>query len=143
VWTKLKVKWKRLLDYDKEKLQERLAKLMVVLLYLRWCCSEVEWKRKKDRVDDALHASCCSWRRNCCRRWCCLLRAKNVLSSKADNADEATGIQIVSRAVESPLRTIVENAGLEGSVVVAKLLKVQVIWIQCQNRRVCWHACSR
>jgi chaperonin GroEL len=50
-----------------------------------------------------------------------LLRAKSVLSAKPDNADEATGIQIISRAVESPLRTIVENAGLEGSVVVAKV----------------------
>jgi chaperonin GroEL len=68
-----------------------------------------------------LHAT-----RSCRRRYCCwggvaLLRAKSVLSAiKPDNADEATGIQIISRAVESPLRTIVENAGLEGSVVVAK-----------------------
>jgi chaperonin GroEL len=111
-------------DYDKEKLQERLAKLAggVAVLYVG-AASEVEMKEKKDRVDDALHATRAAVEEGIVAGGgVALLRAKNALSSlKADNADEATGIQIISRAVESPLRTIVENAGLEGSVVVAKV----------------------
>ena len=111
-------------DYDKEKLQERLAKLAggVAVLYVG-AASEVEMKEKKDRVDDALHATRAAVEEGIVAGGgVALLRAKAALSSiKADNADEATGIQIVSRAVESPLRTIVENAGLEGSVVVAKV----------------------
>jgi len=111
-------------DYDKEKLQERLAKLAggVAVLYVG-AASEVEMKEKKDRVDDALHATRAAVEEGIVAGGgVALLRAKSSLVSiKADNADEATGIQIVSRAVESPLRTIVENAGLEGSVVVAKV----------------------
>ena len=111
-------------DYDKEKLQERLAKLAggVAVLYVG-AASEVEMKEKKDRVDDALHATRAAVEEGIVAGGgVALLRAKSALSSiKADNADEATGIQIVFRAVESPLRTIVENAGLEGSVVVAKV----------------------
>lgn len=111
-------------DYDREKLQERLAKLAggVAVLYVG-AASEVEMKEKKDRVDDALHATRAAVEEGIVAGGgVALLRAKNVLATlKADNADEATGIQIVSRAVESPLRTIVENAGLEGSVVVAKV----------------------
>ena len=111
-------------DYDKEKLQERLAKLAggVAVLYVG-AASEVEMKEKKDRVDDALHATRAAVEEGIVAGGgVALLRAKTVLSTlKADNADEATGIQIVSRAVEAPLRTIVENAGLEGSVVVAKV----------------------
>lgn len=111
-------------DYDKEKLQERLAKLAggVAVLYVG-AASEVEMKEKKDRVDDALHATRAAVEEGIVAGGgVALLRAKNALAAiKADNADEATGIQIVSRAVESPLRTIVENAGLEGSVVVAKV----------------------
>lgn len=111
-------------DYDKEKLQERLAKLAggVAVLYVG-AASEVEMKEKKDRVDDALHATRAAVEEGIVAGGgVALLRAKGVLSKiKADNADEATGIQIVSRAVEAPLRTIVENAGLEGSVVVAKV----------------------
>ena len=111
-------------DYDKEKLQERLAKLAggVAVLYVG-AASEVEMKEKKDRVDDALHATRAAVEEGIVAGGgVALLRAKNALASiKADNADEATGIQIVFRAVESPLRTIVENAGLEGSVVVAKV----------------------
>ncbi|WP_298116060.1 chaperonin GroEL [Flavobacterium sp.] len=111
-------------DYDKEKLQERLAKLAggVAVLYVG-AASEVEMKEKKDRVDDALHATRAAVEEGIVAGGgVALLRAKNALSTiKADNADEATGIQIVFRAVESPLRTIVENAGLEGSVVVAKV----------------------
>jgi chaperonin GroEL len=111
-------------DYDKEKLQERLAKLAggVAVLYVG-AASEVEMKEKKDRVDDALHATRAAVEEGIVAGGgVALLRAKSVLEKlKADNADEATGIQIVSRAVEAPLRTIVENAGLEGSVVVAKV----------------------
>ena len=111
-------------DYDKEKLQERLAKLAggVAVLYVG-AASEVEMKEKKDRVDDALHATRAAVEEGIVAGGgVALLRAKNALAAlKADNADEATGIQIISRAVESPLRTIVENAGLEGSVVVAKV----------------------
>jgi chaperonin GroEL len=111
-------------DYDKEKLQERWAKLAggVAVLYVG-AASEVEMKEKKDRVDDALHATRAAVEEGIVAGGgVALLRAKNALSTiTADNADEATGIQIVSRAVESPLRTIVENAGLEGSVVVAKV----------------------
>jgi len=113
-------------DYDKEKLQERLAKLAggVAVLYVG-AASEVEMKEKKDRVDDALHATRAAVEEGIVAGGgVALLRAKSVLASlKADNADEATGIQIISRAIESPLRTIVENAGLEGSVVVAKVLE--------------------
>ncbi|KQB39043.1 60 kDa chaperonin [Flavobacterium daejeonense] len=111
-------------DYDKEKLQERLAKLAggVAVLYVG-AASEVEMKEKKDRVDDALHATRAAVEEGIVAGGgVALLRAKSVLGSLvADNADEATGIQIVSRAIEAPLRTIVENAGLEGSVVVAKV----------------------
>ena len=111
-------------DYDKEKLQERLAKLAggVAVLYVG-AASEVEMKEKKDRVDDALHATRAAVEEGIVAGGgVALLRAKNALAAlKADNADEATGIKIISRAVESPLRTIVENAGLEGSVVVAKV----------------------
>jgi chaperonin GroEL len=111
-------------DYDKEKLQERLAKLAggVAVLYVG-AASEVEMKEKKDRVDDALHATRAAVEEGIVAGGgVALLRAKNVLTGlKSENADEATGIQIVSRAVEAPLRTIVENAGLEGSVVVAKV----------------------
>ena len=111
-------------DYDREKLQERLAKLAggVAVLYVG-AASEVEMKEKKDRVDDALHATRAAVEEGIVAGGgVALLRAKAVLKSiESENSDEATGIQIVARAVEAPLRTIVENAGLEGSVVVAKV----------------------
>ncbi|WP_335966487.1 chaperonin GroEL [Galbibacter sp. PAP.153] len=111
-------------DYDKEKLQERLAKLAggVAVLYVG-AASEVEMKEKKDRVDDALHATRAAVEEGIVAGGgVALLRAKSVLNKvKADNDDEETGIQIVTRAIEAPLRTIVENAGKEGSVVVAKV----------------------
>lgn len=111
-------------DYDREKLQERLAKLAggVAVLYVG-AASEVEMKEKKDRVDDALHATRAAVEEGIVAGGgVALLRAKAVLTNvDALNADEKTGIQIVSRAIESPLRTIVENAGLEGSVIVAKV----------------------
>jgi len=113
-------------DYDKEKLQERLAKLAggVAVLYVG-AASEVEMKEKKDRVDDALHATRAAVEEGIVAGGgVALVRAKDALSKiKAINADEATGIQIVARAVEAPLRTIVENAGGEGSVVVSKVLE--------------------
>jgi len=113
-------------DYDKEKLQERLAKLAggVAVLYVG-AATEVEMKEKKDRVDDALHATRAAIEEGIVAGGgVALLRAKaNLDSINAINADEETGIQIIAKAVESPLRTIVENAGLEGSVVVAKVLE--------------------
>ncbi|MDC6389152.1 chaperonin GroEL [Maribacter sp. PR1] len=113
-------------DYDKEKLQERLAKLAggVAVLYVG-AASEVEMKEKKDRVDDALHATRAAVEEGIVAGGgVALVRAKSVLSKVAtENEDEATGLQIVARAIESPLRTIVENAGGEGSVVVAKILE--------------------
>ena len=113
-------------DYDKEKLQERLAKLAggVAVLYVG-AASEVEMKEKKDRVDDALHATRAAVEEGIVAGGgVALVRAKSVLAKiKTENADEETGVQIVARAIESPLRTIVENAGGEGSVVVAKVLE--------------------
>ena len=112
-------------DYDKEKLQERLAKLAggVAVLYVG-AASEVEMKEKKDRVDDALHATRAAVEEGIVAGGgVALLRSRSKLDSlKANNDDEATGIQIISRALESPLRTIVENAGGEGSVVVSKVI---------------------
>ncbi|MGB7841506.1 MAG: chaperonin GroEL [Salinimicrobium sp.] len=113
-------------DYDKEKLQERLAKLAggVAVLYVG-AASEVEMKEKKDRVDDALHATRAAVEEGIVAGGgVALVRAKAVLANlEAANADEGTGIQIVSRAIEAPLRTIVENAGGEGSVVINKVLE--------------------
>jgi chaperonin GroEL len=112
-------------DYDKEKLQERLAKLAggVAVLYVG-AASEVEMKEKKDRVDDALHATRAAVEEGIVAGGgVALVRAKATLAKiKAENADEETGIQIVAKAIESPLRTIVENAGGEGSVVIAKIM---------------------
>ncbi len=113
-------------DYDKEKLQERLAKLAggVAVLYVG-AASEVEMKEKKDRVDDALHATRAAVEEGIVAGGgVALVRAKSVLEKvKTENDDEVTGVQIVNRAIESPLRTIVENAGGEGSVVIAKVLE--------------------
>ncbi|KAA2219730.1 MULTISPECIES: chaperonin GroEL [Maribacter] len=113
-------------DYDKEKLQERLAKLAggVAVLYVG-AASEVEMKEKKDRVDDALHATRAAVEEGIVAGGgVALVRAKSVLAKvSTENDDEATGLQIVARAIEAPLRTIVENAGGEGSVVVAKILE--------------------
>ena len=111
-------------DYDKEKLQERLAKLAggVAVLYVG-AASEIEMKEKKDRVDDALAATRAAVEEGIVAGGgVALVRAKAVLEKlSGENNDELTGIQIVSRAVESPIRTIVANAGGEGSVVVAKV----------------------
>ena len=111
-------------DYDKEKLQERLAKLSggVAVLYVG-APSEVEMKEKKDRVDDALHATRAAVEEGIVAGGgVALLNAKKALNKiKPDNAYEATGIQIINKAVEAPLRIIVENSGGEGSVVVSKV----------------------
>jgi len=113
-------------DYDKEKLQERLAKLAggVAVLYVG-AASEIEMKEKKDRVDDALNATRAAVEEGIIAGGgVALVRAKSVLDKiTTDNLDEVTGIQIVARAIESPLRTIVENAGGEGSVVAAKVME--------------------
>ncbi len=113
-------------DYDKEKLQERLAKLAggVAVLYVG-AASEVEMKEKKDRVDDALHATRAAVEEGIVAGGgVALVRAIEVLKKlTTDTLDEATGIQIVARAIEAPLRTIVENAGGEGSVVINKVLE--------------------
>ena len=113
-------------DYDKEKLQERLAKLAggVAVLYVG-AASEVEMKEKKDRVDDALHATRAAVEEGIVAGGgVALVRAKAVLEKiTTDNLDELTGVQIVAKAIEAPLRTIVENAGSEGSVVVNKVLE--------------------
>ena len=111
-------------DYDKEKLQERLAKLAggVAVLYVG-AASEVEMKEKKDRVDDALHATRAAVEEGIVSGGgVALLNARKVIQKiKTENPDEATGNQIVYSAVEAPLRTIVSNAGGEGSVVVSKV----------------------
>ncbi|SOS47506.1 chaperone Hsp60, peptide-dependent ATPase, heat shock protein [Tenacibaculum dicentrarchi] len=113
-------------DYDKEKLQERLAKLSggVAVLYVG-AASEVEMKEKKDRVDDALHATRAAVEEGIVAGGgVALVRAKKVLKAiTTENLDETTGIQIVYKAIEAPLRTIVENAGGEGSVVINKVLE--------------------
>ncbi len=113
-------------DYDKEKLQERLAKLAggVAVLYVG-AASEVEMKEKKDRVDDALHATRAAVEEGIVAGGgVALIRTIDVLGKiSTDNLDETTGIQIVARAIEEPLRTIVENAGSEGSVVAAKVIE--------------------
>ena len=113
-------------DYDKEKLQERLAKLAggVAVLYVG-AASEVEMKEKKDRVDDALHATRAAVEEGIVAGGgVALLRSRKVLEKiTSENLDEVTGIQIIARAIEAPLRTIVENAGGEGSVVVAKVME--------------------
>ena len=111
-------------DYDKEKLQERLAKLSggVAILYVG-AATEVEMKEKKDRVDDALHATRAAVQEGVVAGGgVALIRAIASLDKlKTDNEDQETGVNIVRLSLESPLRTIVENAGLEGSVVVQKI----------------------
>ncbi|OFX88209.1 MAG: chaperonin GroL [Bacteroidetes bacterium GWF2_33_16] len=111
-------------DYDKEKLQERLAKLSggVAVIYVG-AASEVELKEKKDRVDDALSATRAAVEEGIIPGGGVgYIRAiKELENMKGDNEDETTGIQIVKRAIEEPLRQIVENAGIEGSVVVQRV----------------------
>lgn len=111
-------------DYDKEKLQERLAKLAggVAVLYVG-AATEVEMKEKKDRVDDALHATRAAVEEGIVPGGgVAYIRSIQSLDNvKAENDDEQTGVQIVRRAIEEPLRQIVVNSGIEGSIVVQKI----------------------
>ncbi|WP_299249971.1 chaperonin GroEL [uncultured Cytophaga sp.] len=111
-------------DYDREKLQERLAKLSggVAIMYIG-AATELEMKEKKDRVDDALHATRAAVEEGIVPGGgVALIRAGAALDNVAfHNEDEKTGIQIIRTAIESPLRAIVFNAGLEGSVIVQKV----------------------
>ncbi|MFD2161287.1 chaperonin GroEL [Paradesertivirga mongoliensis] len=111
-------------DYDREKLQERLAKLSggVAVLYVG-AATEVEMKEKKDRVDDALHATRAAVEEGIVAGGgVAFIRAVESLKDlKGVNEDENTGIQIIRRAIEEPLRQICENAGIEGSIVVQKV----------------------
>ncbi len=111
-------------DYDKEKLQERLAKLSggVAILYIG-AATEVEMKEKKDRVDDALHATRAAVQEGIIPGGgVAYIRAIEALKDlKVDNEDQSTGVNIVRLALEAPLRTIAENAGQEGSVIVNKV----------------------
>lgn len=111
-------------DYDKEKLQERLAKLAggVAVLYIG-AATETEMKEKKDRVDDALHATRAAVEEGIVPGGgVAYIRAQDSLDKlKGDNDDETTGMQIVRRALEEPLRQICANAGVEGSIVVQKV----------------------
>ena len=113
-------------DYDKEKLQERLAKLAGGVAVIRVGGStEVEVKEKKDRVDDAMHATKAAVEEGIVPGGgVALLRAKAAIGKLSDeNADIQSGINLVLRAIEAPIRQIVENAGAEGSVVVGKILE--------------------
>lgn len=111
-------------DYDREKLQERLAKLSggVAVLYVG-AASEIEMKEKKDRVDDALRATRAAIEEGIVPGGgVAYIRAIDALEGlKGENADETTGIDIIKRAIEEPLRQIVDNAGKEGAVVVQKV----------------------
>ncbi len=113
-------------DYDKEKLQERLAKLAGGVAVIRvGGATEIEVKEKKDRVDDALNATRAAVEEGIVPGGgVALLRAKKAVDKlKSDNADVQAGINIVLRALEAPIRQIVENAGVEGSIVVGKVLE--------------------
>ncbi|MCD6598825.1 MAG: chaperonin GroEL, partial [Bacteroidales bacterium] len=111
-------------DYDKEKLQERLAKLSggVAVLYIG-AASEIEMKEKKDRVDDALSATRAAVEEGIIAGGgVALIRAIKVLEKiKGENEDQNTGVQIIKRALEEPVRQIAENAGVEGSIVVQRI----------------------
>ncbi|MEE0917241.1 MAG: chaperonin GroEL [Bacteroidales bacterium] len=115
-------------DYDRKKLQERLAKLAggVAVIYVG-AASEVEMKEKKDRFDDALHATRAALEEGIIPGGgVAFIRAISALDNlKGENEDEQTGIQIVRRALEEPLRQIVANAGMEGSVVVNKVKELE------------------
>jgi chaperonin GroEL len=113
-------------DYDREKLQERLAKLAGGVAVIKvGGATEVEVKEKKDRVDDALNATRAAVEEGIVPGGgVALLRAKKAVEAlKSDNADIQAGINIVSKALESPIRQIVENAGVEGSIVVGRVLE--------------------
>jgi len=124
-------------DYDREKLQERLAKLAGGVAVIRvGGATEVEVKEKKDRVDDALNATRAAVEEGIVPGGgVALLRAKKAVSKlKSDNADVEAGIKIVLRALEAPIRQIAENAGVEGSIVVGKVLEsAETMGFDAQN----------
>ena len=132
-------------DYDHEKLQERLAKLAGGVAVIRVGGStEVEVKERKDRVDDALNATRAAVEEGIVPGGgVALLRAKKALEAvTSKNPDVQAGINIVSRALEAPIRQIVENAGVEGSIVVGKLLeKSGNFGFNAQNEEYCRHGC--
>jgi len=112
-------------DYDREKLQERLAKLAGGVAVIRvGGASEMEVKEKKDRVDDALNATRAAVEEGIVAGGgVSLLRAVNAITVEGDNADQEAGIKIVRRALQEPVRQIAQNAGVEGSIVVGKILE--------------------
>ena len=132
-------------DYDREKLQERLAKLAGGVAVIRVGGStEVEVKEKKDRVDDAMHATRAAVEEGIVPGGgVALLRAKAAIGKLTnDNDDVQAGINIVLRALEAPIRQIAENSGVEGSIVVSRVLanKSQTFGFDAQTRGICRHA---
>ena len=135
-------------DYDKEKLQERLAKLAGGVAIIRVGGStEVEVKEKKDRVDDAVNATKAAVAEGVVAGGgVALLRAKASVGKLSDeNADMQSGIDIVLKALEAPIRQIVENSGGEGSIVVGKILEREVADLRLRrpDRAICRHARRR
>ncbi len=114
-------------DYDREKLQERLAKLAGGVAVIKvGGATEVEVKERKDRVDDALNATRAAVEEGIVPGGgVALLKATQSISVKGDNEDQEAGIQIVKRALQAPIRQIAENAGVEGSIVVGKVLEAR------------------
>ncbi len=131
-------------DYDREKLQERLAKLAGGVAVIKvGGATEVEVKERKDRVDDALNATRAAVEEGILPGGgTALLRAAQAITAKGLNADEQAGIDIVRKALEAPIRQIAENAGIEGSVVVANVLAQNSAahGLQCTNRSL-WRSC--
>ena len=129
-------------DYDREKLQERLAKLAGGVAIIRvGGATEVEVKERKDRVDDALHATRAAVEEGIVPGGgVALLRARKAVDKlKSDNADVQAGINIVLRALEAPIRQIAGNAGVEGSIVVSKVMasKSEILWLRRPKRDLC------
>jgi chaperonin GroEL len=124
-------------DYDREKLQERLAKLAGGVAVIRvGGATEVEVKERKDRVDDALNATRAAVEEGVVPGGgVMLLKAANAIDVKGDNADQEAGIGIIKRALQAPIRQIASNAGVEGSIVVGKILdtKGQSFGYDAQN----------
>jgi chaperonin GroEL len=112
-------------DYDKEKLQERLAKLSGGVAVIKLgAATEVEMKEKKDRVDDALHATRAAVQEGIVAGGgVALVRARSKVKVKGDNDEQQVGIEIALRAMEEPMRQIAANCGLEGSVIVNKVME--------------------
>ena len=133
-------------DYDREKLQERLAKLAGGVAVIRvGGATEVEVKERKDRVDDALNATRAAVEEGVVPGGgVMLLKAGNAITAKGDNADQDAGIAIVKRALQAPIRQIAANAGVEGSIVVGKVLETQAARPSATTRRTTSTAtCSR